>query len=49
MKGNQKVTDGFVLTFDDGLLDHYDFVFPELMRYIEVMATGSKINPTIIS
>lgn len=32
MKGNEKVTDGFVLTFDDGLLDHYKYVFPELMK-----------------
>lgn len=32
MKGNEKVADGFVLTFDDGLLDHYKYVFPELMK-----------------
>ena len=32
MKGNENVTDGFVLTFDDGLLDHYEHVLPELTQ-----------------
>jgi len=30
--GERKVTDGFILTFDDGLIDHYEFVLPELLR-----------------
>jgi len=31
MNGFTPVTDGFILTFDDGLSDHFDFVFPELV------------------
>ena len=31
-KGEIGVTDGFILTFDDGLLDHCKFVFPELVK-----------------
>ena len=29
---NQELPSGFVLTFDDGLSDHYDFVYPELIK-----------------
>jgi len=33
MRGNRPVPDeGVVLTFDDGLLDHYQFVYPELLE-----------------
>lgn len=28
----KEITDGFVLSFDDGLLDHYKFVLPELIK-----------------
>lgn len=30
MAGESPVSDGFFLTFDDGLSDHYQFVYPEL-------------------
>ena len=40
---------GFILTFDDGLIDHYDFVYPELMKrglfgvfYIPTLYLSSK-------
>jgi peptidoglycan/xylan/chitin deacetylase (PgdA/CDA1 family) len=31
-KNHQKHTSKFILTFDDGLSDHYDFVYPELVK-----------------
>jgi peptidoglycan/xylan/chitin deacetylase (PgdA/CDA1 family) len=32
VRGNSDPPDGVILTFDDGLCDHYEWVFPELQR-----------------
>lgn len=32
VESGEPLRDGVVLTFDDGLKDHYEFVFPELVR-----------------
>ena len=50
--GNMPIRNGFVLTFDDGLLDHYEFVFPELQKRnlwgAFYVSTGPFVNQKIL-
>lgn len=49
----EKLPQGVVLTFDDGLMDHYEFVFPELERRnlwgIFYIPTGPQLNKKLLN